>query len=203
VLLPKIDPGRNKLFFFFSQEFQRQVVQYGLQTRTVPTELERRGDFSRSYNTNGAIVRVNDPLANKTQFPGNVIPASRLSQVGQNILKMFPLPDYRDPNPAYKYNWNHYASAAEPFNRRTETLRMDYSPAPNWQLYFTYTHNSDDQNVAYSGATDGWVAGSLNFPLNPMSYQRPGSVVTLHSTNTIPPTLFNDLALASIRPPNR
>ena len=36
---------RNKLFFFFNQEFQRRNDPVGEQRVTVPTELERRGDF--------------------------------------------------------------------------------------------------------------------------------------------------------------
>src|SRR5947208_10867577 len=67
VIMPKINRERNKLFFFFNQEFQRQVVPYAVNQKTVPTDLERIGDFSKSYNTNGSIVRVNDPLNNKAQ----------------------------------------------------------------------------------------------------------------------------------------
>ncbi len=49
VILPKAPSLRNKLFFFFSQEFQRQVVNWGVKEVTVPTAAERQGDFSQAY----------------------------------------------------------------------------------------------------------------------------------------------------------
>src|SRR5438552_1882044 len=45
--IPKLYNGRNKTFFFFIYEGQR-VLQARLDQETVPTELERSGDFSRT-----------------------------------------------------------------------------------------------------------------------------------------------------------
>ena len=59
IVIPKLTRDRNKLFFFFSQEFQHQKVQYGTKAVTVPTALERQGDFSQSYNTNGTLIGIN------------------------------------------------------------------------------------------------------------------------------------------------
>src|SRR5208283_798033 len=83
VVLPKIYRGHNNLFFFFNQEFQNQVVSYSVNEVTVPTALERTGDFSKSYNTNGSAIVVEDPLNGKKAFPGNIVPASRLDPIGQ------------------------------------------------------------------------------------------------------------------------
>lgn len=197
VILPKINATRNKLFFFFSQEFQRQVQNYGVKEVTVPTALERQGDFSQSYNTNGsALIKVNDPLNGKAQFPGNVIPQSRINPIGQAILNMFPLPNFNDPNPATHYQWNYYSNLSEPYPRRTETARIDYSPRDNWQVYVSLSNNSDTQAVPYSGGNAGWVAGSLNFPLSPITFSEPGRLATAHSTNAITPTLFNEASAA-------
>ena len=198
VWLPKVNKGRKNLFFFFNQEFQNQVVSYAVNEKTVPTALERQGNFSASYNTNGSTsaLTVNDPLAGKTPFPGKIIPANRITPIGQAILNMFPLPNFVDPNPATRYNWNYYVAASEPYNRRTETVRTDYSPKQNWQLYLSLSNNADNQNVPYSGGTAGWVAGSLNFVLSPIAYSQPGRLGTLHSTNSISPTLFNEASFA-------
>ena len=48
IVLPSFNTGRNKLFFFWNQEFLPRTDPGTLQLRNVPTELERRGDFSRS-----------------------------------------------------------------------------------------------------------------------------------------------------------
>jgi len=196
VILPKIHRDRNKLFFFFNQEYQNQVVAYSVNEKTVPTALERKGDFSQSYNTNGSPITINDPAAGKTPFPGKVIPASRLAATGQAILNMFPLPNFVDSNLSTRYNWNYYVAASEPYNRRTETLRLDWQPRDNWQLYISGSNNADHQNVPYSGGTAGWVAGSLNFVLSPISYAQPGRLATLHSTNTMSRSMFNEASFA-------
>jgi hypothetical protein len=191
ILLPKINRDRNKLFFFFSQEFQHQRVAYGTKTITVPTALERKGDFSQSFDTNSKLIQIQDPLNGKKAFPGNVIPPDRLSKVGQNILNIFPMPNYVDPNPSRLYSWNYFTSEAGGYNRRTEILRIDYAPRDNWQVYGRLSNNSDQQNAAYGL----WVNGSLNFDLTPIVFGQPGRGAVLHSVNTITSTWVNEAIL--------
>ncbi len=196
VVLPKIYRGHRNLFFFFNQEFQNQVVSYSVNEKTVPTALERTGNFSKSYNTNGSPITVEDPQNGKKAFPGNIVPASRIDPTGQNILNMFPLPNFVDPNHATVYNWNYYVAASEPYNRRTETARVDYNPKQNWQVYLSLSNNADHQNVPYNSGSAGWVAGNANFVMSPIAFSQPGRLATLHSTNTISPTLFNEASFA-------
>lgn len=199
VIIPKHPSVREKLFFFFSQEFQKQLPTYGVEEVTVPTALERQGNFSQSYNTGGVpgSFHVNDPLNNKAQFPGNVVPASRINPIGQAILNMFPLPNFTDPNPTNRYQWNYYAQLSEPYNRSTETARFDYQPTANWQLYLSLSENTDHQDVPYVGGSSGWVTGSLNFPLTPIHFEQPGRLGTLHSINVINASMSNEISVAS------
>ncbi len=76
---------RNKTFFWASTEGYQTLT--GRNTvLTLPTERERNGDFSQSG------VTIYDPLTydpvtgNRQPFPGNVIPANRISQVARNSL---------------------------------------------------------------------------------------------------------------------
>jgi hypothetical protein len=46
----KFNRDRSKLFFFFSQEIQRQRIDNGTKTVRVPTALERAGDFSQTFD---------------------------------------------------------------------------------------------------------------------------------------------------------
>ncbi len=55
----------------------------------------------------------------------------------------------------------------------------------------------DHQDVPYSVGTYGYVAGSINFPLDPVYFQHWGRLITLHSTNTISPTVFNEASVAA------
>jgi hypothetical protein len=74
---------------------------------------------------------------------------------------------------------------------------VDWSPKQNWQLYLSLSNNADSQAVPYAAGPAGWVAGSLNFPLTPISYQQPGRLASLHSTNVISPNTFNEASLAA------
>jgi hypothetical protein len=198
VIIPKHPSVRNRLFFFWSQEWQRQIANYGVKTVTVPTALERAGDFSQSYTGTHSLIQVRDPLNSKTPFPGNVIPVNRLNPIGQKILALFPLNNFVDhsQNDVNLYNWNYYANSSQPYPRRTETIRADWSPRDNWQMYVSLSNNADKQEVPYAAGNAGWVAGSLNFPLVPIDYKQPGRLATFHSTNTIQAGTFNEASAA-------
>src|SRR5437870_4174400 len=51
VLLPKMSAGRDKLFFFYSFDGLKSLNPRPLQQVTVPSALERAGDFSQSLDT--------------------------------------------------------------------------------------------------------------------------------------------------------
>ena len=100
VWIPKLYNGKQKTFFFVSFDGTRnQDPRFSI--RSVPTALERKGDFSQSFTTNQGTrfpIQVYDPLSVDSRgmrqlFPGNVIPTQRLSAITQNILKYIPLPN--------------------------------------------------------------------------------------------------------------
>src|SRR6266700_475179 len=91
VYIPKIFDGHDKVFFFGSYEKLNQKAQ-STGTSTVLTAKMRQGDFSELLpNT---IVR--DPNTG-VAFPGNIIPASRLTtaaaQIAQQYIGYVPLPN--------------------------------------------------------------------------------------------------------------
>ncbi len=98
--IPKVYNGKQKTFFFVSFDGTRnQDPRFSV--RSVPTALERRGDFSQSFTTNQGTrfpIQVYDPQSIDARgfrqlFPGNVIPNTRLSSISQNILNYIPLPN--------------------------------------------------------------------------------------------------------------
>ena len=141
---------------------------------TVPTELERQGDFSNSRNTNGALRIVRDPLTeraangNKSQFPGNIIPATRMDPLGSRILGIFPKPNFVDPNPTRIWQWNHIANESGSYPRRTEILRLDYSPVQKLQMNLRVSNTADQQEAPWGV----WVNGGVNFPLTPIVFRQ-------------------------------
>ena len=78
IVLPHIVNGRNKLFFFASQEYYRQLVPQAASVNIlVPTGLERNGDFSKSADGSGKAINIVDPTTGAPFF-GNLIPTSRI-----------------------------------------------------------------------------------------------------------------------------
>ena len=96
VTLGKFNQKREKLFFFWSQEFLPRKYPTSLQRRTFPTAFERQGNFSQTFDQNGTLIQVIDPLT-RLQFPGNIIPANRIDKNGQALLNILPLPNAVDP----------------------------------------------------------------------------------------------------------
>src|SRR6266576_5916118 len=72
VFIPKggFNKSKDKLFFFWSQEFYRQVIPGGLDQFRVPTALERSGDFSQTVDGNGNNLVIYNPATGQP-FPGN------------------------------------------------------------------------------------------------------------------------------------
>ena len=176
---------RSRLFIFFSQEFQNQLQTYGSKIVTVPTAAERRGDFSNSLDVNGKRINIYDGAH---PFLNNVIPPNRIHPLGVKILNLFPLPNFVDPEPSRRNQWNYISSLSGAYPRRTETIRTDYSPMQRVQMYVRLSNNSDEQHVPYGS----WVTGSVNYPLAPIVFRQPGRGATLHTTITLSPSMFNE-----------
>jgi len=98
--LPKLYNARDKTFFFVAYEGLRQGSGSNT-TSTVPTALQKAGDFSQTFNSAGQLVTVYDPATTvasgsgfvRSPFPGNVIPANRIDPVAANIVKYYPAPN--------------------------------------------------------------------------------------------------------------
>src|SRR5262249_3761902 len=69
VVLPKIYNGKNKTFFFADYEGMR-LSSAQIATYTVPTDLQRRGDFSRTLNASNQLLTIYDPFSTKAD-PSN------------------------------------------------------------------------------------------------------------------------------------
>lgn len=84
-----LSPSRQKLFFFQSVEFRRQVNPANV-TQSVPTPLMKQGDFSEDRRI------IHDPLTlqdgTRDPFPNQIVPAARQNAVARNMLAFYPDP---------------------------------------------------------------------------------------------------------------
>ena len=92
VWIPKVYNGRNKTFFYFSDDNNLQPIAPTSIVNTVPTTLETQGNFSQIpqiiYDPNS--TAGSGSTATRTPFPGNIIPTNRFSKISSNIIPFIP-----------------------------------------------------------------------------------------------------------------
>ncbi|MGD0617123.1 MAG: carboxypeptidase regulatory-like domain-containing protein [Bryobacteraceae bacterium] len=89
--------GRHNPKTFFFVDYQGTRMDQGLTyISTVPTAAERQGNFSalpqQIYNPLTTVQAPNGTYS-RAPFAGNIIPSGLISQVGQNLINLYPLPN--------------------------------------------------------------------------------------------------------------
>jgi hypothetical protein len=111
---------KNKFFAFADYQGWR-FTDGGSKLLTVPTALARTGNLTE-YGVN-----IFDPLtgapSQRQQFPGNVIPTSRLSPEALRILNLIPMPNA--PGTVNGTRDNFIAQGSEEFNSDAFNTRLD------------------------------------------------------------------------------
>jgi hypothetical protein len=183
--------GRNKLFFFFSQEWKPRTTAGNITRFRFPTALERNGDFSQTRDNNGAIFNlIRDAATNLPctatnsagcfQDGGVVgrIPASRLYQPGLNILRQYPMPNIDGTGLAYNYEST--APRIKTLNNQP-AIRVDYQPMQSLRTTFRYAAEIQRRETfpgSLPGFNDvqtqnpiiGTIAATANYTLNPTTF---------------------------------
>jgi hypothetical protein len=130
VLIPKLYNGKDRTFFLFSWEWQRQR-NGTTSTAVVPTAQERAGDFS------GTATPVVDPFT-KEPFPGNRIPESRINPVGRGLLALYPLSNNADPAR------NYVNAPLRKWDFTVPSFRIDHRLSNANNLFWRTTVNQPD-----------------------------------------------------------
>jgi hypothetical protein len=182
----KFNQNKDKLFFFWSQEGWPLKTSDPVAQRTVPTELERTGDFSQSRDVNGALIVITDPTT-RTPFPGNRIPSTRLDPNGVALLKVFPTPNFTDLSVS-RGNYNYVFPASRDNPLGTQTLKLDYNVNSKNLLYGTYTWSKEER----TGAMGMGGFNNSNWPQMSRTTTRNGKALTLRHQSIFSPRLINE-----------
>jgi hypothetical protein len=175
VYIPKRwNTEKNKLFFFFGTEgrWQSGVNQ---KLSIVPTPPERSGDFSQSKT-----VPI-DPDT-KSPFPGNIIPVSRISNLGKALQKIYPDPNFPGPG------GNYLAIRSQPTDNLDYIFRTDCNIKQNWQLTVRGLHGAQNFTSPFDNTGN-------NIPLFEVYRHRRGNNYAVALTTTLSPTLINEISL--------
>lgn len=147
--------GRDKSFFFFSYEGVRRVTGIDPVFLTVPTEAQRRGDFSNLRDAQGNVIPIFDPLTTRasgssfirTQFPGNIIPENRISATAKALLALTPLPN-TTPSNAFTQANNYITQEPNRLKQYQINNRGDHTFSPANTISFRYSKNRSDNAPA-------------------------------------------------------
>jgi len=136
VSIPKVFNGKNRLFFMANDEWKKQR-QNSQGIYTVPTAAMFTGNFSQT-----GVNPIYDPLSGspRMQFPGNVIPPSRLDPTSQKFLKYYP----SSLLPGLTNNFTQLNSL--PNNRDGFTVRMDWVESSKSQWSGRYSWGDENQS---------------------------------------------------------
>ena len=195
---------KDKLFFFFSQEFNREV-DGDLHTGQTPSAAELAGDFTGAttgghltncyYNSNHPEFGIIDfPVTDPGGPKGNTLTninstVEGMSPAGSLIAHLYPAANVTPtasnpcPNPDYKQSLN------SPVNLWQTFARGDYIINKATTLMLTYTQESW-VNPAPSIPNGEW--GDTGFPAVDSSWSQPSRIAAIRLSRTIGATAVND-----------
>lgn len=149
VFLPKFGIGdspyyvaRDRSFFFFAYEGLKDAFQEP-GPFTVPTLAMRQGDFSALLPSipiyDPATARQDGARVRRDPFPGNIIPANRISPIALNYLKFYPLPNTPTSDPLGANNY--FSSNPRRDTFHSESVRFDQTVSDKQRFFVRVTHN--------------------------------------------------------------
>jgi hypothetical protein len=157
VNIPKLYNGKNKTFFWITGEGYRQT-EAATSQQSVPTALEKAGDFSQSRSSSGGLQAIYNPTAaGRVPFAGNIIPSSLLNPVGLAMASYYPAPNaatsyYGAPN---------YNATGIIYDRADQvTAKMDHVLTSKIRASGSYLHyGSREESNAWFGFGDPGTPG--------------------------------------------
>jgi hypothetical protein len=174
---------KNKIFFFWSEEWRRER-RGTVFSANVPTAAERQGNFNGTLtgplptdpNTCHQVGSntVCDP------FPGNVIPANRLSPAGLSFVKLFP-----DPNSPGSPNFA--SSTTQPVDTRQDLIRGDWTVNDKMNVMVRYIK----EKWTHASAT-GNFWGDSAYPTLASDWDQPSHSFAVKLANTFSSNMVNE-----------
>lgn len=187
---------KKRLFFFGAYEGRREGNP-GTNISSVPTDLQRSGDFSQTFNQNGSQATIYNPFSTRANpaggflrdpFPNNRIPSNMIDPVAARVMALYPRPNTTgDPFT----NARNFAAAGKTVtsNDRMD-IRIDWAASEKWTMFGRVT-KAWQQNVAPTFFGNG---ADTNFSdVNPRHH------VVLGTTLTPTPTWVINVLVGSGR----
>ena len=201
--MPKLYNGEQDVFLFQSGEVRNSQFSSGAY-HTVPTTAYRNGDFSAAltgktltdpntayqfpenaiYDPNSTYTDAHSHVM-RTQFPGNIIPPSRIDPVAMKVEKLIPAP----VNSQTTLNW--LPSISTDTTQELPSLKVNENFSDSTKLSFYWRQQRTNQVTAPDGLP------------SPITSARPklvaGNQFILNGDRTVSPTLIVHLGASFYR----
>lgn len=200
---------KDHLFFFGDLQNNRIVIAVPQSAMTVPTALERTGDFSELLtpaNTGGSKpTQLYEPQNNQVKMTcparataadptgNNILCANQIDPVAQRILNLYPLPN-TSINGVANQNYN-YTLKQPQFTFQWDA-RLDWNITKKDQAFarFSYLNQRGNNQAPLGPILDGGGGnGSLNVSGDQLNY---GNNFVLSETHIFSPTVVNEFRFA-------
>src|SRR5262249_33687773 len=174
VYIPSMYDGRNKTFFFFSEEFRR-VINYNASNVQIPTLDERQGIFA-----NPVCTALSADFSTCTETGTRIANISPLAQAYiKNIFSKLPAPT----------NGNNLSVPLRGvFNARQEIVRIDHNVSEKLSISGRYLHDSIPTVEPGGLFTNIFSPGVATTQTN-----SPGRSLVLRGTTSFSSTLYNEV----------
>jgi hypothetical protein len=195
IRIPKLYNGQDRTFFFVSYDGLRDSSA-GSFTGTMPTALERAGNFSQTTDSNGKLIVIYDPSTTglnpsapagttqyiRTAFPGNIVPSSEINPIANKLLSYYPMPN--EAGVGQSSTNNYFSNSPGKDRNDSVDVRLDQRISDRQLVYahMDYFSNHIIQNNYYGNSL-----AEVN-----SNDQIPGFNVMLHHTWSISPSLVFD-----------
>jgi hypothetical protein len=188
---------KDRVFFFWSEEWRRERRGTGPLRALVPTAQERAGNFSGPLTSGlpfDPFTCTTDAGGNRifssatcSPFPGNIIPTARLSPAGLALMGIFPLPNNAADPTGRLTGANWISTPLQPVDTRQDLIRGDVAITDKMQLMARYIN---EKWVHGEAAGNFW--GDTPFPTLSSDWEQPSRSFAVKLTNTLSSTAVNE-----------
>ena len=184
---------KNRTHFFAGYEGTRKS-DGSTQVMTVPTALQRTGNFSETTDKNGKLIPVYDPFSTslvdgksvRDPFPNNIIPNDMLDTSALGLTKYWPSPNKTPTNLSGAQNFS--GNRARKFNRDNVTSRVDHAFSDANRFFFRFVYNKDPYSWTTNYPLEG--VGDPQYPISPDRWE---TSYLFKDTHTVSPNLIMDV----------
>jgi Carboxypeptidase regulatory-like domain/TonB dependent receptor len=171
---------QNQMFFFLAYDGYRDRRQTESRLISIPTAAQRNGDFS------ALPVLIYDPLTTRPNatgtgfirdpFPGNIIPAERISPISRSFQSLLP-------NPSNGGLQNNYLGGSLPigFNNDNITSKVDLQFSARQQLSVLFAYGKRRQYTPYRGGGNAQTALPLPYTETRLVVEEPTTAQVKHT----------------------